>query len=177
MKRAPLIAAALLSLVAATETATAQLRVPVIGQRGRAPPPMTFEMLMADFAARSGGTTVYFVGSSATLNPGSRATLAAQAQWLRMHPHITARIEGHSDDRASRDQALALGEKRAAAVRDFLVLNGVSAAQLTLVSWGKERQAVEGESEAARGLNRRVVTVLMPPAPPAPGLPPPPPFR
>lgn len=173
MKRSPLLALAMLTLLGAGELASAQLRVPV-NRRDRAPPPMTLEMLQADFTARSGGNTVYFVGSSAVLNPGTRATLIAQAEWLRTHPHIPARIEGHSDDRASRDQALALGEKRAAAVRDFLVLNGVPAAQLTLVSWGKERQAVEGASEAARGLNRRVVTVLMPPAPLVPGLPPPP---
>lgn len=171
MRRTPLLAAAALALLAAAEVASAQLRVPVI-RRDRAPPPMTLEMLQADFGARSGGNTVHFVGSSTVLNPGARATLMAQAQWLRMHPHIPARVEGHSDDRASREQALALGERRAAAVRDFLVLNGVPAAQLTLVSWGKERQAVDGASEATRGLNRRVVTVLMPPAPVAPGLPP-----
>ena len=166
MTRAPILALAAVALLGVSELASAQLRVPVI-RRDRAPPPMTLDMLKADFAARSGGNTIYFVGSSAVLNPGARATLAAQASWLRQHPHIPARVEGHSDDRASRDQALALGERRAAAVRDFLVLNGVPAAQLTLVSWGKERQVVEGASEAARGLNRRVVTVLMPPPQPA----------
>lgn len=172
MSRTALLASAVLALLGAAEIATAQVRLPAI-RRAAPPPPMTLDMLKADFIAQSGGNTVYFVGSSAILNPGARATLTAQARWLRFHAHLPVRIEGHSDDRAGRDQALALGEKRAAAVRDFLVLNGVPAAQMTIVSWGKERQAVEGASEAARGLNRRVVTMLMPPAPLAPGFPPP----
>ena len=76
-------------------------------------------------------------------------------------PEVRARIEGHADERNPRDYALAIGERRASAVRDVLVLQGVPAAQLTIISWGKERPAVGGTSEMALALNRRVSTVLM----------------
>ena len=85
----------------------------------------------------------------------------AQATWLLSNPAIRARIEGHADERTPRDYALALGERRANAVRDFLVLQGVPAGQLTIISWGKERPVVAGMSEGALALNRRVKTVLM----------------
>ena len=124
-------------------------------------PPMTIEMLQAEFAARTGSDTVYFVGSSHGLNANTQQILMAQAAWLLSNPAIRARIEGHADERTPRDYALALGERRATAVRDFLVLQGVPAAQLTIISWGKERPVVAGSSEGALALNRRVKTGLM----------------
>jgi peptidoglycan-associated lipoprotein len=146
--------------------ATAQVvRIPPVlrgGPRGQPPPPMTIEMLQADLVARSGSDTVYFAGSSYGIDAAGQATLVAQARWLLANPAIRARIEGHADDRTPRDYALAIGERRADAVRDFLVLQGVPAAQLTTISWGKERPAVEGSSEMALALNRRAKTVLMP---------------
>lgn len=125
------------------------------------PPPITIEMMQADLVARSGSDTVYFAGSSHGIDAAGQATLAAQATWLRAHPEVRARIEGHADERTPRDYALAIGERRASAVRDFLVLQGVPDAQLTIISWGKERPAVAGTSEMALALNRRVSTVLM----------------
>ena len=111
--------------------------------------------------AKSGSEIVYFAGQSHGLDAAAQTTLTAQARWLRANPAVRARIEGHADERTPRDYALALGERRADAVRDFLVLQGVPAAQLTILSWGKERPAVEGSSEMALALNRRAVTVLM----------------
>ncbi len=145
--------------------ATAQVRIPPVlrgAPRGQPPPPMTIEMLQADLVARTGSDTVYFAGSGHGLDAAGQATLVAQARWLLANPAIRARIEGHADDRTPRDYALAIGERRADAVRDFLVLQGVPAAQLTTISWGKERSAVEGSSEMALALNRRAKTVLMP---------------
>jgi peptidoglycan-associated lipoprotein len=78
------------------------------------------------------------------------------------NPAMRARIEGHADERTPRDYALAVGERRADAVRDFLVLQGVQPGRLTIVSWGKERPAVGGSSEEALALNRRARTVLIP---------------
>ncbi|MEO6256272.1 MAG: OmpA family protein, partial [Sphingomicrobium sp.] len=95
------------------------------------------------------------------LDASAQATLTAQARWLLANPAARARIEGHADDRTPRDFALAIGERRASAVRDFLVLLGVPSAQLTIISWGKERPVVEGSTEMALALNRRVSTVLM----------------
>lgn len=125
------------------------------------PPPVTIEMLQVDLVAKSGSDTVYFAGNGHGIDVAGQATLTAQARWLLVHPEVRARIEGHADERTPRDYALAIGERRASAVRDFLVLQGVPAAQLTTISWGKERPAVGGTSEIALALNRRVSTMLM----------------
>ena len=164
MPRSILFALALLALGCGTLAAAQVLRVPPVlrGPRGAPPPPITVEMLQADLVARAGSDTVYFAGNGHGINAAGQATLVAQARWLLANPAIRARIEGHADERTPRDYALAIGERRAAAVRDFLVLQGVPSAQLTIISWGKERPAVEGSSEMALALNRRSKTVLMP---------------
>lgn len=143
--------------------ATAQLRVPTIvqrvipGTRQQPPMPIGIDALRADFIARSGANTIYFVGDSNGLTQQARATLAAQALWLRQHPEVAVRIEGHADSNDTRDHALAIGARRAEEVRQYLVLLGVPAAQLSVTSLGKERPGAG-----------RVVTVLreatMPPA-------------
>ena len=95
--------------------------------------------LRADFAAQSGGALIYFVMGSADIVPQARTLLDAQAAWLRIHPEVAVRIEGYGDTTDTRDHALAMGARRAEQVRDYLVLMGVPAAQLTATSWGKER--------------------------------------
>ena len=152
MRRGTLIALALLMLGSGGASATAQRQPPV---------PMTIEMLQMEFVGRTGSDVVYFTGSSHGLDAAAQRTLVAQAGWLLSNPAIRVRIEGHADERTPRDYALAVGERRATAVRDFLVLQGVPAGQLTIISWGKERPVVAGSSEGALALNRRVKTVLM----------------
>lgn len=115
----------------------------------------------ADFRLKTGGDTVYFAGRGHELDASARAALVAQAIWLRANPTVAVRIEGHSDLADTRDHALGLGARRAAAVRDFLLLNGVPAAQVSAVSFGKERPATTGAGEAMNALNRRAVTVLV----------------
>ena len=134
-------------------------------QREPPPPPLpafTIEMLRADFLAASGSDTVYFANDGTALDAGTRATLTAQAQWLLRHSGVRVRVEGHTDQRETRARALAIAEKRADAVRDFLVLQGVPAPQITIISWGKERPKIDGLSPQAIAYNRRVVTVVMP---------------
>ena len=153
MRRA-MIAIGLIALTTSESLASAQRsRVP--------PPPMTIEMLQMQFVATTGSDSVYFSGNGRALSPAAQATLTAQARWLLANPMVRARVEGHADERTPRDYALAIGERRASAVRDFLVLQGVPAAQLTIISWGKERPAVAGTSESALALNRRAKTALM----------------
>ena len=164
--RAVLSTCLALALVGSASLAGAQiLRVPPIlrgAPRGQPPPPPpTIEMMQAALVAASGSDVVYFAGQGHGLDPAAQATLTAQARWLRANPAVRARIEGHADERTPRDHALALGERRADAVRDFLVLQGVPSWQLTVTSWGKERPAVGGSSEMALALNRRVKTTLM----------------
>ena len=139
--RRTLLAVAILASLA--EAASAQRRLPVIIPLGWAqpqPPPLAgIDALRADFLARSGTDTVYFGINSAMLGAPARTTLTAQALWLRQHPEIAARIEGHADSNDTRDHALAIGARRAEEVRQYLVLLGVPAAQLSVTSLGKER--------------------------------------
>ena len=107
------------------------------------PPPLApavpIEQLRADFVAKTGGTQVYFGLNSALIGPPARAMLAAQAQWLRLNPYVAIRIEGHGDGDDTRDHALALGARRAAAVREAFILLGVPPQQMSITSWGSER--------------------------------------
>jgi len=96
-------------------------------------------MLRADFAMQSGGTTIYFTPGSTGLTQQARTILAAQAMWLRQHPEVAVRIEGHGDPTDTRDHALALGAERSAEARNYLILLGLPAAQVSAMTWGKER--------------------------------------
>ena len=96
------------------------------------------DMMRSDFAARSGGSTVYFGSGSAQIGAPARAVLAAQAMWIRQHPDVSVRIEGSADPGDTRDHALAMGARRANEVRNYLILLGVPAAQVSSMSWGKE---------------------------------------
>ena len=134
----------LIPLLLIAAPAAAQVRVPLIGQLGRSPQPQQpvltgIDAMRAEFAAQSGGTTVYFGADSSQLGAPARAVLQAQAAWIRRHPEIVVRIEGHGDAGDTRDHALGVGARRAEEVRSYLVLLGVPAAQLTAMSWGKER--------------------------------------
>jgi len=133
---------AVLLIVLALFAGSASAQLP--GLRKRQPMPQIpiivgIDALRADFLARSGSDLVYFAGDSAVLGPQARQTLGAQVQWLLQHPEVVVRIEGHADLSDTRDHALAIGARRAEEVRSFLVLMGVPAAQLSTLSWGKER--------------------------------------
>lgn len=102
-------------------------------------------------------TVIYFGFDQATLQPESRALLLAHAERLRNATNnVRVRLEGHTDERGSREYNMALGERRANSVRDFLVLQGVSRDILEVISYGEERPAVRGSSDAAWAQNRRV---------------------
>ena len=140
------------ALLASPSAAAAQVSPPLL---------VPADPVKADFLMKTGGDTIYFAGTGHTLDASARATLAAQAQWLRANPAIQVRIEGHSDLADTRDHALAIGDRRAHVVRAFLILNGVPAAQVSAVTMGKERPATTGSGEAMAALNRRAVTVLV----------------
>ena len=104
---------ALLLLALVSTAASAQL--PGLRRRAPAPPApvlMGIDALRADFIARTGSDKVYFGGDSSGLTPQATATLSAQAQWLRQHPEVVVRIEGHADPSDTRDHALAVGARR-----------------------------------------------------------------
>jgi peptidoglycan-associated lipoprotein len=121
--------------------ALAQVRLPVIVPlKGQPQAPLQgIDILRADFLARTGSDTVYFGNDSSQLGPPARTVLQTQALWLLQHPAVQVRIEGHGDGGDTRDHALAVGARRAEEVRDYMILLGVSAGQISAMSWGKER--------------------------------------
>ena len=117
--------------------------------------------LQADLVAKAGSDTVYFGTDEYSLDQASQATLAAQARWLIANPNVRASIEGHADERGTREYNQALGERRANAARDFLVSQGVPTSRLVVTSWGKERPVAQGSNEEAWAQNRRAVTMII----------------
>ena len=106
------------------------------------------------------GDRVFFDFDKFDLKPEARDTLDRQAAWLKQYPRVTVTIEGHCDERGTREYNLALGQRRAAAVRDYLVALGVSDSRVDVISYGKERPEVVGSNEAAWAQNRRGVTTI-----------------
>lgn len=112
-----------------------------------------------DFATNV-GDIVYFSTDQTDLSPEAQQTLANQARWLQQYAQYTITIEGHADERGTREYNLALGERRATAAKNFLVSSGIPATRISTTSFGKERPAVLGNDESAWGQNRRAVTVI-----------------
>ncbi|MBA3668382.1 MAG: peptidoglycan-associated lipoprotein Pal [Sphingomonas sp.] len=117
--------------------------------------------LQADLVAKAGSDTVYFGTDQYALDEASKATLAAQARWMLANPNVRASIEGHADERGTREYNQALGERRANSARDYLVSQGVPTARLVVTSWGKERPVATGSNEEAWAQNRRAATVII----------------
>ena len=106
------------------------------------------------------GDRVFFDFDKSDIKAEGRTVLQRQAEWLKKYPNVTVTVEGHCDDRGTREYNLALGERRAAAVKKMLVALGVPANRVSTISYGKERPAVVGDNEAAWAQNRRGVTVV-----------------
>ena len=105
------------------------------------------------------GDRVFFAYDSSLLSPDAQRVLQSQAAWLKNAPPGPLAIEGHADERGTREYNLGLGDRRANAVRDFLVGQGVSADQLRTLSYGKERPQIAGHDEASWAQNRRAVSI------------------
>ena len=114
----------------------------------------------AEEALASVGNTVYFGYDSSSLNAVAQATLIRQAGFLNANPALTVTIEGHCDERGTREYNLALGERRAAAARDYLLAQGIDSARIRVISYGKERPVMVGSTDAAWSKNRRAATVI-----------------
>jgi len=102
---------------------------------------------------------VFFATNESILTTASRETLRAQAAWLRKNPGINVVLEGHADERGTREYNLALGERRANAAKDYLMTYGISSDRITVLSYGKERPVDSGSNPLAWSKNRRSVTV------------------
>lgn len=116
----------------------------------------------ADFAAKMmGSDTIYFDTDKYDIDAMDQTALARQAQWLMQYPAKRATVEGHCDERGTRDYNLALGERRANAAKNYLVGLGVDAGRIATVSYGKERPVALGSTEEAWAQNRRAVTITI----------------
>ena len=102
---------------------------------------------------------VFFATNKSTLTTASRDTLRKQAAWMRKKSKLKFTIEGHADERGTREYNLALGERRANAVKDYLMTYGISGSRLSVISYGKERPVNSGSNPLAWSQNRRSVTI------------------
>ncbi len=163
---------AAVALVAACETAPEeQAATSGTGATAPAPAPTTTTTTtaMAPSGPKMGsqedlvvnvGDRVFFDFDKYNLGAEARGVLEKQAVWLKKYPIVTVAIEGHADERGTREYNLALGERRANSVKDYLVALGVPASRLRTISYGKERPVALGSNEAAWAQNRRSVTAV-----------------
>ena len=119
-----------------------------------------FDPASVEYFNQSIGDRVFFATDSSLLDAASQATLRAQADWLRQNAARTATIEGHADERGTREYNLALGARRAAAARSFLIGEGIDASRLRMVTYGKERPEALCSNDSCWSQNRRSVTVI-----------------
>ena len=102
---------------------------------------------------------VFFATNKSTLTTASRDTLRKQAAWMRKKKKVSVTVEGHADERGTREYNLALGERRANAAKDYLMTYGISGSRMSVISYGKERPVNSGSNPLAWSQNRRSVTV------------------
>ena len=114
----------------------------------------------ADFVAQAGSDTVHFATDSSDIDSEATGILTKQAAWLAKFPNVRVTIEGHCDERGTREYNLALGDRRANAAKNFLVNAGVNAARISVISYGKERPVATGSDEESWAQNRRAVSVV-----------------
>lgn len=118
------------------------------------------EQEMAAAKERFMSEDIHFDFDKSTLTPNARELLDNKAQWLKDNPDVSVVIEGHCDERGTREYNLALGERRASAVKNYLISKGIAASRIKTISYGKERPAVLGSNEWAWSQNRRAVTTI-----------------
>ena len=109
----------------------------------------------------AGRDTIFFDTDMFNIDAEDQAALREQANYLNQYPNVRATVEGHADERGTREYNLALGERRANAAKNYLISLGVAADRLSVVSFGKERPVALGSDEQSWARNRRAVTVVM----------------
>lgn len=158
--RAVLLFASVAGLASSAAAQFIPPRIPVL-QPGPPPPPMINPaQLQADLKAKAGNDMIFFSPRSHGLTAPALATLRAQAAWLRANPFANVRLEGHGDQTETREYALAIGERRAAEVRDFLVTQGIAPERMSVASWGKERPGTIRVGTSVVGVGPRVVMLV-----------------
>ena len=114
-----------------------------------------------DFIASVASDRIFFDTDKYDVDAPDQSTLQSQAQWLQQNANVRVTIEGHADERGTRDYNIALGEKRANSAKNYLASLGIDPSRMTTISYGKERPAAMGSDESAWAQNRRAVTVTV----------------
>lgn len=164
MSRSLMIATAVIALAACSKKPPEELPPAPVDTSTPAPPPAPTGPVKGsqeDFIASVSSDRIFFDLDDFGVDSADQATLQSQAQWLQANPSVRVTIEGHCDERGTRDYNLALGEKRANAAKNYLASLGIDAGRITTISYGKERPAAMGSDEAAWAQNRRAVTVTV----------------
>jgi len=159
----------LLTAALAGTAATAQVRFPrlpvIVARGGEQPAPLPAmvppAVLQGSLITASGSDTVYFSSRGFSVDANAARTLTAQARWLVANPFVSVRLEGHGGASDTRDYAIAGGYRRANAVRDFLVLQGVAPERISVMSWGKERPGSLRLGAMTVAAGPRVVTKIL----------------
>jgi peptidoglycan-associated lipoprotein len=115
----------------------------------------------ADFVASVSSDRIFFDLDQSDIDDEDRATLRSQAEWLLRYPQKRVTVEGHADERGTREYNLALGERRANSAKNYLAALGIDPARISTISYGKERPVATGSDEASWAQNRRAVTVTI----------------
>ena len=110
--------------------------------------------------AQTAGDRVFFAFDRSDISPEAQQTLQRQAEWLQHYPNVAVTVEGHCDERGTREYNLALGERRANAAKQVLLAAGVSPARVSTISYGKDRPVVPGSTEEAWAQNRVAITTV-----------------
>lgn len=158
-----LVTGSMLALAACSRGTPEDLPPPPVGSPGTdTPPPSTGYApgSREDFLANTASDTIFFDTDSYDVDSEDRAILDSQAAWLIANPSVRVTIEGHCDERGTREYNLALGERRANAASNYLAARGVDASRMTVISYGKERPVALGSDPASWAQNRRAVTVV-----------------
>ena len=160
-----MIATAFLALGACAKKPPKELPPPPVDTAGPATPVANSGQIVPgsqeDFVATVSSDRIFFDTDSSEVDSPDQATLQSQAAWLSKYPDKRVTIEGHCDERGTREYNLALGERRANATKNALVSLGVAETRLTTISYGKERPDAVGSDEDAFAKNRRAVTVTV----------------
>ncbi len=166
LTRSLLMATAVISLAACAKKAPKDLPPAPVDNSTQAdatPPAPTGPVKgsQEDFVASVASDRILFGTDAFDVDAEDQGILQSQAQWLQANPTVRVTLEGHADERGTRDYNIALGEKRANSAKNYLASLGIDPSRITTISYGKERPAALGSDESAWAQNRRAVTVTV----------------
>ena len=173
LNRTLVVACAMLAIAGCSKKRPATLPPAPLNDQGPAQPPAPYDRggaqgngavtpgSDADFRRSVTSNTVNFGVDMSDVDSQARVILDNQAEWLARYPNVRITLEGHCDERGTREYNLALGDRRANAAKNYLAAKGVSPARISTISYGKERPIATGSDEASWAQNRRAVTIVV----------------